>query len=945
MNSVEQSRSVTNTAPGRGFDRLAKSCALILGLIAGATRSHAVSLTWTNGSDVWASMTAWQTNLYTAYTNDLTGGITNSVTNSFCEGVLPPGSIIVSNCNGGGTGGFPSGGDDVAFTNDTGYTVSFSSAPATIANGYFNAHAGTVTLDVGAQTWSVTGSFRVAQSSGTTASVAQISGTVSAPGVFVIGDNGVGRYSLSGGALSALGIWLGNSTNGTGTLTISGSGTLILGTSGTISVGRVAGTSGNSLIFSNNISITGGTITLGGNVDAVNNTIQVLPGAFIEMFSGAALSRISVGGHFNTLVVNGATINDAGTVLVGTSGGYQNTMILTNGATLISGGGNPRIGNGDGTYGNTVIVTGSNTVWDPSVESAHQILLGAAGFSSNNTLLVKDGGLVTNCTLRIGDSAAGPPVKGGNFNGVIVSNGGKLVVGGADLCNGGNSTGNFLQVGSAGAPSLLSMGTFTMGQGSNSFGGWISVTNATVISGSLRVGNSLFSSSNVCTVADGTVWNFTGFDLQIGRSGASSNLMAVTGGVITNLRSIGLGVLSAGAGAVANTLRITGGDINSGSLTIGTSSNDNFNAVLLGDGQLTVTGAVQVGGVSGGPTPALSNTLTIAGGKMLMSSLRVRATNFLSFAAGTLSTGATAVDNGANNGAPVVVGNGVNAASYELAAGDTGYHNFSHGLVITNAATLRGNGTVLGNLTVLGTISPGLSVGTITTSNNLVLGSSAVLAYELGASSDLIAVNGDLTLDGTINISDSGGFGIGDYTLITYTGALTDNGLAVGSTPDGSLTYTVDTSTAGSVILHVTSGGGDPYTTWASFYGLSGGNAAGNADPDGDGMSNTNEFLAGFNPTNSAAYLRIINVERIGSDIKVTYLGANGDSNGSPGPKTNVLEFTTGTGSGGYSNNFVSTGQTNILSGGSGVGVVTNMTDVGGASGGSRYYRVRVLTP
>jgi hypothetical protein len=60
-----------------------------------------------------------------------------------------------------------------------------------------------------------------------------------------------------------------------------------------------------------------------------------------------------------------------------------------------------------------------------------------------------------------------------------------------------------------------------------------------------------------------------------------------------------------------------------------------------------------------------------------------------------------------------------------------------------------------------------------------------------------------------------------------------------------------------------------------------------------------------------------------------------------------VLEFTVGAADGSYStNNFASTGQTNILSGGTGLGTVTNMTDFGGATNvPSRFYRVRVLLP
>jgi PKD repeat protein len=124
--------------------------------------------------------------------------------------------------------------------------------------------------------------------------------------------------------------------------------------------------------------------------------------------------------------------------------------------------------------------------------------------------------------------------------------------------------------------------------------------------------------------------------------------------------------------------------------------------------------------------------------------------------------------------------------------------------------------------------------------------------------------------------------------------------------------------------------------------------AQGNADPDGDGMSNTNEFLAGFNPTNSAAYLHIISIVKSGNDINVIYLGANGDTNyaGGPSSRTNVLECAIVPASGSFTNSFVSAGQTNILSGGTGSGVATNMVDPGGATNvPSRYYRIRVLVP
>jgi hypothetical protein len=167
----------------------------------------------------------------------------------------------------------------------------------------------------------------------------------------------------------------------------------------------------------------------------------------------------------------------------------------------------------------------------------------------------------------------------------------------------------------------------------------------------------------------------------------------------------------------------------------------------------------------------------------------------------------------------------------------------------------------------------------------------------------------------------------------------------------GGFTATVSTNTLPLVQLIVSPvATGPDYATWLSHYGLSGGGALGTADPDNDGMNNTNEFLAGFNPTNNAAYVHVISVAKSTTNIVVTYLGASGDSTYANGPasRTNVLEFTTGVpGTGSYSNNFASIGAggTNILSGGTGLGTVTSFVDTNGASSGTKYYRVRVLVP
>jgi autotransporter-associated beta strand protein len=307
-----------------------------------------------------------------------------------------------------------------------------------------------------------------------------------------------------------------------------------------------------------------------------------------------------------------------------------------------------------------------------------------------------------------------------------------------------------------------------------------------------------------------------------------------------------------------------------------------------------------------------------------------------------------------NNGTLAILGDGAisNSPTVTVASGgilDVSGHT-GGGMTFVTGQTLHGCGTVVGAVTIANgaTLSPGCSPSTLTIMGSLVLNNSSALAYGLGSNSDVAAVAGNLTLAGVLTVTDSGGFALGNYTLITYSGTLVNNGLTVSPLPYG-LTGTI-VAGGGAVVLQVT-GSVDPFTTWANHYGLSGANANGNACPTGDGMSNTNKFLAGFNPTNSAAYLHIISIARTNSntDIRITYLGANGDTtySGGPSSRTNVLEFTTGTANGSYAtNNFASTGQTNVLGGGTGLGVVTNMVDSGGATNKpSRFYRVRVLLP
>ncbi|BCM21200.1 beta strand repeat-containing protein [Mesorhizobium sp. J8] len=194
--------------------------------------------------------------------------------------------------------------------------------------------------------------------------------------------------------------------------------------------------------------------------------------------------------------------------------------------------------------------------------------------------------------------------------------------------------------------------------------------------------------------------------------------------------------------------------------------------VNLGDRKLTI---------GGDASTAFSGSISGTGG-----SLAKLGSGTLTLSGTNTYTGATTVDAGVLR---------VNGSLGNTAVG------------VNSSGTLSGVGTIAGPVTVDGTVAPGNSPGTLTV-GSLTLNAGAKLDYELGIPgtigngvNDLIEVNGDLTLDGTLNITDVGGFGPGVYRLINYGGALTDNGLQFGTTPVAASDLFIQTAINGQVNL------------------------------------------------------------------------------------------------------------------------------------------------
>jgi autotransporter-associated beta strand protein len=151
--------------------------------------------------------------------------------------------------------------------------------------------------------------------------------------------------------------------------------------------------------------------------------------------------------------------------------------------------------------------------------------------------------------------------------------------------------------------------------------------------------------------------------------------------------------------------------------------------------------------------------------------------------------------------------------------------NLGAAVSVASAATLGGNGTINRAVAIAGggILSAGDMSGATSLAGTLALGTGAtsglslldtsVLKFDLqqgnftigGGVNDLVTVDGALTLDGVLQVTELGGtLTGGTYVLFTYTGALTDNALTIDSAfLTNHAGSTIDTSVANQVTLNV----------------------------------------------------------------------------------------------------------------------------------------------
>lgn len=195
---------------------------------------------------------------------------------------------------------------------------------------------------------------------------------------------------------------------------------------------------------------------------------------------------------------------------------------------------------------------------------------------------------------------------------------------------------------------------------------------------------------------------------------------------------------------------------------------------------------------------------------------------------------------------------------------------------IASTGTLAGSGSCGGSIDCSGTLAPGGSPGTLSISQNCTLRPTSTLSMDLGSSSDMIQVTGNLTLDGTLAITAAAGFNVGRYPLIQYSGTLNDQSLSIGTMPAG-YTGRIDISQPGQIAV-IVSLALSPFEQWQLQYfnSTTQTQAQATADPDGDGQSNYDEFIAGTLPNNSQSVLSLTITMLTSDSAKLTWSSVPG---------------------------------------------------------------------
>ena len=306
----------------------------------------------------------------------------------------------------------------------------------------------------------------------------------------------------------------------------------------------------------------------------------------------------------------------------------------------------------------------------------------------------------------------------------------------------------------------------------------------TISAGTATQSGVISGDGSITKTGDGTL-RLTGTNAYTGGTTISAGTLATTSSS---------GTATSGAISIA-----AGATLDLGSQNLGLAGT--LAARISGPGTVTTTGAF-----NNGNHTSFTRDFALGG----TASLNHTGTGTLTLTGASTYSGSTSVSNG------TVRVNGSIAGS---------------GVTVQSSGTLGGTGTIGAAATFASGahLAPGNSPGTLTFNAGLTLSTGSILDFELGTASDqIVLAGGSLTGPGsvggvTVNLSDSGGFAAGTYTLINYTSATLPSGYAADSFALGTTIagYTYNFSRSGnSLLLSATASAIPEPSTYAVLAGL-----------------------------------------------------------------------------------------------------------------------------
>jgi autotransporter-associated beta strand protein len=720
--------------------------------------------------------------------------------------------------------------------------VTIFSNSATAGNVVINNDGGAVTNGAGGIT-----EFTLTSTAGN-AAINNNGGTVSGAtggATDFLGNSTAGNATITnnGGEVSGAtgGITDFTQNSSAGNATIINNGSTISGVVGGITGFSDASTAGSATITNNGGAVSGAT---GGNTEFLQTTTA---GSAAITNNGGTASGAGGGitGFSNSSTAANATITNNGGKVGGAAGGVTaftdtataaNASITNNGGTVSGANGGSTLFTSTSTAGNATITNNGGSTAGAnggSTEFGNTSTAGSATITANGGTGGGTGGSIL--FLNSSDGGTARAITNGNgsldISGLTsagmgigsIEGSGNYFLGSKSLTVGGNNLSTTVSGviqdggfsgGTGGSITKIGTGTLTL-TGDNTYSG-----GTTISAGTLQIGNGGTTGSITGNVLDNGVLAFNRSDsVTFGAVISGTGSLTQAGAGVTILTgnnsysggtTINAGTLQLGNGGTTGS--ITGNVVDNGTLTFDRSDSVTFAGVVSGTGSLTQAGSgvtiltgknsytggttisagtLQIG--NGGTTGSITGNVLDNG---VLAFNRSDSVTFGGVISGTGSlvkqgTGTLTLP-GAN---PYTGTTTINAGSLIVDGSIASQQTFVNG-----GAFLGGRGTIGGNLSNSGMVGPGDSPGTLTVSNNYVQTSAGTLRIQIGGLAanqhDLLAVNGHVTLGGTLHIVRLGNFTLQPGNQVVFLTAqqgisgtfnTVQNDFATGTTVKGTL--------------------------------------------------------------------------------------------------------------------------------------------------------------